>query len=223
VRIALLLLASTLAHAQDVPVLAELFTSEGCSSCPPADQLLQALDRTQPVAGARIIVLSEHVDYWDGLGWRDPFSSPLFTARQQRYARLLGGEVYTPQMAIDGHELVLGNDPAAAQKAIARAARKPKAGLAVTAKRDGQEAVVTVSGDVRGELWLAAADETARSSVTKGENAGRALAHVAVVRTMVKAGKQRMARLRVAPEASRVIAFVTEGTEVKAIAMVLLP
>jgi len=204
-------------------VLAELFTSEGCSSCPPADQLLAALDRTQPVAGARVIVLSEHVDYWDRLGWRDPFSSPLFTARQERYARLIGGEVYTPQMAVDGCELVLGNDAAAVQKAIARAARKPKAALTVVAKRDGREALVSVSGDVGGDLWLAVADETARSSVTKGENAGRALAHVAVVRTMVKAGKQRSARLPIAPEASRVIAFVTDGTIVKAAAMVLLP
>jgi hypothetical protein len=99
------------------PALVERFTSEVCLSCPPADQLLQKLD-------ALVIVLSEHVDYWDPLGWRDPFSSPVFTARQERYARTLGGEVYTPQMVIDGREQVLGNDAAAVQKAIARGRRR---------------------------------------------------------------------------------------------------
>lgn len=222
-RIVLLLLASTAVYAQRVPVLAELFTSEGCSSCPPADRLLETLDRTQPVAGAQIVVLSEHVDYWDRLGWRDPFSSPLFTARQERYARLMGGEVYTPQLAIDGRELVLGNDASAAQKAIARAARKLKPPLRVTARRDGSHAVVTVDVDVRGELWVAVADEAARSSVARGENTGRTLTHVAVVRTLAKAGKERSARIPVRPEASRVIAFVVDGTAVKAAGMALLP
>jgi hypothetical protein len=232
VRFAILILAASLARAERVPVLAELFTSEGCSSCPPADQLLQAFDRRQPVDGAQIIVLSEHVDYWDRLGWRDPFSQPLFTARQERYARVLSTEVYTPQLVIDGREQVLGNDGAAARKAIARAAAKPKAAMALSAARDGGQAVVTVRFDAplkrHDELWIAIADESASSNVTRGENSGRALTHIAIVRKLQSAGKasgtERVVRLGVAPGQSRVVAFLTDGGgAVTGVAMAALP
>jgi hypothetical protein len=176
-----------------VPVLAELFTSEGCSSCPPADALLRKLDQLQPVANARIIVLSEHVDYWNSLGWKDPFSSAQFTDRQAIYAHALLVDKYTPQMVIDGRWQVLGNDEKAVEAAIARAAAKPKSMVRiVTATRDGNEAVVGVAVDAlasgKKDVWIAIADDRDETSVRKGENAGRTLTHVSVVRSLTKAG-----------------------------------
>jgi hypothetical protein len=189
------------AQAADVPVLAELFTSEGCSSCPPADALLMKLDRLQPVTGARIIVLSEHVDYWNQLGWRDPFSSPQFSKRQADYARLIGSEVYTPQLVIDGRVQLNGSDAKDVQAAITRAAARPKLPVRILqatrqatrqAVREGADAVVHLSVPAlpsgRSDVWVAVADESDQSSVTKGENSGRKLAHVAVVRSLTKVG-----------------------------------
>src|SRR5271165_5951072 len=116
------------------PVLLELFTSEGCSSCPPADRLLETLDRTQPIAGADIIVLSEHVDYWNSLGWRDPFSSATFTDRQNTYASKLHHEsVYTPQLIVDGRSELVGSNAAKAKQVIEMAAREEKAPLQLEA------------------------------------------------------------------------------------------
>jgi hypothetical protein len=174
------------------PILLELFTSEGCSSCPPADRLLETLDRTQPVSGADLIVLSEHVDYWNRLGWTDPYSSSLFTERQQEYVRRLRlEEAYTPQLVIDGQADFVGSDERAIRAGILRAATRPKTAISVRAQRAGSEVRVSVEVGDRmrpSELYLALANDPASSRVTRGENSGRTLRHVAVARSLVRVG-----------------------------------
>jgi hypothetical protein len=175
------------------PVLLELFTSEGCSSCPPADRLLEMLDRSQPVAGARIIVLSEHVDYWNRLGWTDPFSSALYAQRQQDYVgRLHLDGPYTPQMVVDGQRDVVGSDERAVRVAIVQAETQAKASIALKAQRSGTAADLDIDarGASRGtKVYVALAEDHAQSQVTRGENAGRNLSHVAVVRKLLLARK----------------------------------
>src|SRR5580698_2109853 len=147
--LALILAGGILAHGAEpgrTPVLLELFTSEGCSSCPPADRLLQMLDKTQPVQGADLIVLSEHVDYWDRLGWKDRFSSAEYTDRQRQYSNVFHLEsIYTPELVIDGRKECVGNDSAAARAAINDALKSPKAQLTLSAPvRDGDQLTVQV-------------------------------------------------------------------------------
>src|SRR5580704_1016802 len=124
-------------------VVAELFTSEGCSSCPPADAVLTQLVARQPVAGVEVLALGEHVDYWDRLGWRDPFSSAAYSARQSNYdARVFHrNEVYTPQLVVDGQLERVGSDVDAVQRAVKQVAQAPKAIVDVAAIRDGERAL----------------------------------------------------------------------------------
>ena len=122
-----------------IMVMAELFTSEGCSSCPPADDVLTRFISSQPVPGVIVVGLGEHVDYWDRLGWRDPFSSASLTSRQSQYSASVfrTGSIYTPQIVIDGRLEGIGSDFGAIRKAILEAAKTPKAILTVAAKREG--------------------------------------------------------------------------------------
>ena len=187
--------ASAQSDGPSTPVLVELFTSEGCSSCPPADQLLIRLDEQQPVPGVEIIVVSEHVDYWNNLGWRDPFSSTQFTRRQEEYRRALGEPAnYTPQMVVDGRAALIGSLEADARRAIARAATQPKARVVV--EPTGSEAPDSVAlrvqvtrmpslpkGD-RADLWIAVTERGLVTDVRRGENARRRLPHTAVARRL---------------------------------------
>jgi hypothetical protein len=184
-----------------VPVLVELFTSEGCSSCPPADELLARLERTQPVAGAQIITLSEHVDYWNRLGWTDPYSDAEFSARQSQYAgRFHREDVYTPQMVVDGRAEFVGSNVSRAREAIAAALESPKASVSVSIGRDGAtrdaqiplvirvENLPAISAGDTAEVLLAITESDLRSEVSRGENSGRSLRHAGVVRRLSHIG-----------------------------------
>ena len=166
-------------------VLVELFTSEGCSSCPPADAVLARLHREQPVPGVQLIVLSEHVDYWNSLGWKDPFSAALFSDRQGQYS----GHIYTPQAVVDGRADVLGSDERAIVRAVAAAGREPHGTLRLTATPSGVRIAVTgLSGHSDAEVMVAVVEDGLVSRVERGENAGRTLAHTAVVRVLQRGG-----------------------------------
>jgi hypothetical protein len=176
------------------PVLIELFTSEGCSDCPPADALLARLDASQPVAGVQLIVLSEHVDYWNHIGWKDPWSSRAFSERQAAYASRFGlDSVYTPQMVVDGKLQFVGSDERRAIAAIEAEAHLPKISISLSGAHIASEGVLSIHVDAAPlphnsseptNLLLAVLDEADESHVTAGENGGRTLKHVAVLRSL---------------------------------------
>jgi hypothetical protein len=181
------------------PVIVELFTSEGCSSCPPADAALAKLEQDRMTADAEVIGLEEHVDYWDQLGWADPFSSPAWTSRQREYAEVFGsGSVYTPQMVVDGTTELVGSRGPEVRRSIEQAAGRVKTAVTITAN-DGETAGArkfdvhvgklagTESRD-EAEVWLAVTESGLHSSVTRGENAGEELKHASVVRSLQKLG-----------------------------------
>jgi len=181
------------ADAGRVPVLAELFTSEGCSSCPPADRILEMLATEQPVDGVYVIGLSEHVTYWDHQGWRDPFGSRSLTQRQTAYGAHFNLEsIFTPQLVIDGTTQIVGSDTSQLQRVLAERARSPKSpltieagptdnGVAVSAAGAGLAAGVAEDAEL---VWVVAEDNLV-VDVKRGENAKRTLRHAGVVRTMV--------------------------------------
>jgi hypothetical protein len=187
-----------LARAADppssTPIVVELFTSEGCSSCPPADALLRRLDSSQPVPGARLIVLEEHVDYWDDQGWKDPFSSHDWTLRQTEYAQRLNVRApYTPQMVINGGVELLGSDSSRASKVFDEARSVPVVPIHISEIRieNGKVYAHVETGEVsaKAQVFVALALDHADSQVKRGENGGRHLEHVDVLQSLNSAGK----------------------------------
>jgi hypothetical protein len=185
--------------SDDHPILVELFTSEGCSSCPPADAILEKMDTSQPIAGAQLIVLSEHVDYWDHDGWKDPNSSAALTQRQSTYCRALGLSAdYTPQFIIDGTVELHADNPQQANQVLKDANVAPKVPVHIgqVSVDSGNPAVLHAqiaadggSSDHNAEVYVVVALNRVESQVLHGENGGHRLTHVAVVQQLTKIGK----------------------------------
>ena len=177
------------------PVLVELFTSQGCNSCPPADALLGALAQRPGV-----FALAWHVDYWDGLGWKDRFSSAGATQRQYDYAKRLGHDsVYTPQLVIDGVAETVGSDADAADAAIKAAAARPVEGpsVALASGSDGSAELALGAGPAASaSVWLIGYDRHQTTAVGRGENAGRSLTEYQVVRRAIRLGSWAGAAVR---------------------------
>jgi hypothetical protein len=182
-----------------VPVVLELFTSEGCSSCPPADALLAQLAEQQPVGGAELIALEEHVDYWDHQGWNDPFSSAQWTQRQQDYAAGLADHgVYTPELVVNGRTGFVGSRTAETYRAITGAIAQPHTEISISVlkpenrKHEGLRVeagkLVGAQQNDTAEVWLAVTETGLHNAVSGGENAGQDLHHAPVVRWLHKAG-----------------------------------
>ncbi len=219
------------------PVIVELFTSEGCSSCPSADKVLAKLIREQNVSGANIIALSEHVDYWNSLGWKDPFSSEVYTNRQREYARKMRlASIYTPQMVIDGQKEFVGSEEEVARQSIEKASKQPKAVITIEdnpANRSASDkpmvsipftidSLPAVQKGDEAEVFAALIQDRANSKVRAGENSGSSLDHVSIVRVLRNVGtisgktsysgntKLNPGFYNFASEPSHVIVFVQE-------------
>ena len=180
------------------PVLIELFTSEGCSSCPPADIFLQKLD-AQPLPGAQLIVLSEHVTYWDHDGWKDPNSSAPLTDRQNSYEGALGEKtVFTPQVIVDGTQQMRLGNPQQIKDLLQKAAATPKVPIRIGEVTVDAGNPTTLRAHLEtdanfekhnADVYVAVALDHVESQVLRGENGGKHLVHVAVVQELTKVGK----------------------------------
>jgi hypothetical protein len=218
-----ILLSVAAGAPERAPVLVELFTSEGCSSCPPADRLLGLLD-------SQVIVLSEHVEYWDSLGWKDRFSSAAFTERQSSYAHSFGIDgPYTPQMVVDGAAQFTGSDSRQAQAEIQKAAGRPRIDISLVRSAAGVR-IETQGAAHDADLWLALADSSASTQVKNGENKGHELRHVAVVRSLrrlasLKRGASfaKQVDLPATSAGQRVVVFLQETGQARVLGVAMLP
>ncbi len=184
--------ALPLAAAPITPVVVELFTSEGCSSCPPADVVLQRLEAGVGVPGAYVIALGEHVTYWDRLGWKDRFSADVFTKRQEDYTwQFRTDSAYTPQMIVNGQVEFVGSDEQRARKEILKAAQGPTAKVELSVAGDlvNIKATGLPAGVKDADVILAITESHLETDVQHGENGGRKLNHTGVVRTLTTVGR----------------------------------
>jgi len=179
--------------SQPRAVLVELFTSEGCLSCPPADALLRGIDGKRTDYGQLIVGISEHVTYWNQVGWSDPFSAPAYTERQNTYGARLGlDSVYTPQMVINGEEQIVDSDSASLLRALQKEEHRPQLDIHIaSASISGNMLMVdfSVDGNVPGQgvdIFAVLAEDVTSSNVLRGENSGRTLSHVSVARSMTR-------------------------------------
>jgi len=183
-----------------VPVIVELFTSEGCSSCPMADRLLARLEQTQPIAGAQVIALEEHVDYWNQLGWADPFSSPQYRARQNDYGKAFkASDIYTPQMVVNGQSAFVGSDAGRAYHEIEAAVQNSSTNVELVARPSSRDddlidLSVAVTNAKPGKwrdsnVYLAVTEKNLSMFVPRGENSGRTLRHSSVTRSFGVIGR----------------------------------
>ncbi len=208
--------------------LVELFTSEGCSSCPPADRVLEGIVQAARASDAPVYALSFHVDYWNHLGWRDPYSKKEFSDRQRRYGRVFGGEsIYTPQMIVSGSEEFVGSHSERAERGIKTAlACTAQTGitLRVNSTNKGKlHCAYTVTGAWQGAvLNIALVQDMQPISISGGENTGRKLAHTNVVRSFVSVPLANTQGELVVPYSDGVdvrrcgvIAYVQNGTTMK--------
>jgi hypothetical protein len=204
--VAALVLPTLPAAASSNPLVLELFTSQGCSSCPPADAYAAELERSR----ADLLVLDFHVDYWDRLGWHDPFSLPAATARQEFYANALHTELYTPQLVIGGSEQAIGSARADVLTAISAAQtdRQSAAPIALSALvQDGKIQIGVGSGQGQATVWLIGVDDSHRTAIGHGENSGLTETEVDIVRSIrpVAAWKgQPLQLLAQAPKGERI-------------------
>lgn len=224
-------------------ILVELFTSEGCSSCPPADMLLARMVESAPAPGVQVVGLGEHVDYWDRLGWKDRFSSTEFTTRQDAYVdRFRTGPAYTPMMVVDGAAAFVGSDAGAARRAVEGAARVGHGIVTVDRSRslNGSLSVTvtasdlpTLPGEPTADIIVALVEDNLRSNVTRGENAGKVLTHAAVARSMRAIGQtsgprgSAHAELPIAsdwtPGELKIVAFVQARKSRRVLATAVVP
>jgi hypothetical protein len=226
-------------------VVVELFTSEGCSSCPPADALLKELSEQQKMDDVQIVALEEHVDYWNHLGWKDPYSAAEFSERQSDYSSVFGTNgVYTPQMIVDGQREFVGSRSREAREVIQKAAGQPKAEVVLLASANATPGKPMFEAQIKSlngispngvtELWFAVTEKGLQTDVKAGENSGETLKHAAVVRSLRKidtirepAGYNRQFQVAIEPswkkENLAVVVLLTEKSSRKILGVAATP